>query len=1101
MTAARYLRRSLLHYRFAYLGVLAGSVLGATVLLGALFAGDSVARSLRRIGEQRIGRATHAVTAGDRFFREALATDLARATGSRVAPVLVARGTATHAANNLSAPQVQLAGVTDAFWQLAPAPTSVPLDASRTTIAVNEALARRLNVAVGDILVVRLHRPGTLGGNAPVAGAESKLQSIRGRVAAIVTDASFGRFSLEATQVAQPSVFLPIALMQEALDQPARANLLLAESSATVADLRRHLGATAQLGDYGLSLKWLDLAATFELTSSRIFLDPELAAALTAAAPAAQPVVSYLVNEFRARDRTTPYSIATATTPAAAPFLPADLGPRDIVLNDWLANDLKAAAGDDVALTFFQTDASGALAERSASFKVRAIVPLQGLAADKAWMPDFPGISNVAHQSDWDPGLPLKLDRIRPHDERYWDDHRGAPKAFLSPAAAREIWSNRWGDLTALRLAAPRDTEVALTATLLRALRPELNQIAVRDLRVDAQTAAKSAVDFGGLFIGMSFFLIVAALGLVAMLFQFVLLQRNREDALLGAVGLPGRTLRRWRLAEAAAILLVGCALGLPVAALYTRGILRLLESIWAGPGAVATFAFAAEPASIAGGSVGFIVISLLAIWWVLRREARRTISIRLAAQAEETTAPENVRRSSQRIAAVAALIAVAAIALSGRGMPPQGAFFLAGFALLVAGLALCRAWMCGTGRPTRDGPNTGQETRATLDPARLGALNLKARRSRSLTVIGAIASAVFMVLSVASFRKQVGADWLQRGSGTGGFAFWVETTAPLNLARDGRTAGFEAFEGAAAQLGEIVPLRAGTGDNVNCYNLNTTAQPQLVALDTAKLAARGAFHLTGPAAGWNALRTVTAAGALPAFADETTLMWALKRKVGDVLDYTDENSRTFPVQIAGVLPDSLFQGVLVVDEKLFLEKFPSHAGYTRFLLDAKPGADLAAVRARLETATRDAGGRVQLTREVLAAFHQIENTYIAIFNVLGSLGVVLGSLGLAIVVARNLRERRGEFAVMAAIGLSRPVLARMVAAEFGRLVLWGVGVGAMAAAVAIVPAAGGLPALPAVALVVTLLLGIVGLNLASGWAIFRWSVRDLRPSVVQGAE
>ncbi|MEK7325198.1 MAG: 8-oxoguanine deaminase, partial [Chloroflexota bacterium] len=50
---------------------------------------------------------------------------------------------------------------------------------------------------------------------------------------------------------------------------------------------------------------------------------------LTRAVPAAQPVLSYLVNEFRVGDRTTPYSIAAATTPEAAPFLPPNLGARD----------------------------------------------------------------------------------------------------------------------------------------------------------------------------------------------------------------------------------------------------------------------------------------------------------------------------------------------------------------------------------------------------------------------------------------------------------------------------------------------------------------------------------------------------------------------------------------------------------------------------------------------------------------------------------------------------------------------------------------------------------------------------------------------------
>src|SRR5437762_11260978 len=108
MTAARYILSSLAHYRFAYLGVLAGAVLGATVLFGALFAGDSVAKSLREISEKRTGRATHLLAAGDRFFREALASDLAKAANVRAAPLMYAHGTATHATNRAAASQVQL---------------------------------------------------------------------------------------------------------------------------------------------------------------------------------------------------------------------------------------------------------------------------------------------------------------------------------------------------------------------------------------------------------------------------------------------------------------------------------------------------------------------------------------------------------------------------------------------------------------------------------------------------------------------------------------------------------------------------------------------------------------------------------------------------------------------------------------------------------------------------------------------------------------------------------------------------------------------------------------------------------------------------------
>jgi hypothetical protein len=199
MTVLSYILRSVRHYRFAYLGVLAGAALGATVLLGALFAGDSVAASLRSIGEKRIGRATHILASGDRFFREALAGDFSAAAGVRAAPVLLARGTATNPSTRASAHQVQLVGVTPAFWQFAPQPPPDPFAATaKSAAAINETLARRLQLSVGDTLVLRLQKPGVLSGNAPIAGAESKLETIRVKIGTIVGDAAFGRFNLAA---------------------------------------------------------------------------------------------------------------------------------------------------------------------------------------------------------------------------------------------------------------------------------------------------------------------------------------------------------------------------------------------------------------------------------------------------------------------------------------------------------------------------------------------------------------------------------------------------------------------------------------------------------------------------------------------------------------------------------------------------------------------------------------------------------------------------------------------------------------------------------------------------------------------------------------
>jgi len=64
--------------------------------------------------------------------------------------------------------------------------------------------------------------------------------------------------------------------------------------------------------------------------------------------------------------------------------------------------------------------------------------------------------------------------------------------------------------------------------------------------------------------------------------------------------------------------------------------------------------------------------------------------------------------------------------------------------------------------------------------------------------------------------------------------------------------------------------------------------------------------------------------------------------------------------------------------------------------------------------------------------------------------------------------------------------------------VLWGISIGAIASAVAVWPNVTTLPATATLVLVGGLLAGIVAVNLASGWLIFRWALRDLRPGLEQ---
>jgi ABC-type antimicrobial peptide transport system permease subunit len=82
-----------------------------------------------------------------------------------------------------------------------------------------------------------------------------------------------------------------------------------------------------------------------------------------------------------------------------------------------------------------------------------------------------------------------------------------------------------------------------------------------------------------------------------------------------------------------------------------------------------------------------------------------------------------------------------------------------------------------------------------------------------------------------------------------------------------------------------------------------------------------------------------------------------------------------------------------------------------------------------------------------------VENTYLSIFQLLGGLGLILGSVGLGLVVLRNVLERRGELAMLQAVGFNKATLKIMVFDEHSYLMLAGLAFGIIAALVAVAPA------------------------------------------------
>jgi len=185
--------------------------------------------------------------------------------------------------------------------------------------------------------------------------------------------------------------------------------------------------------------------------------------------------------------------------------------------------------------------------------------------------------------------------------------------------------------------------------------------------------------------------------------------------------------------------------------------------------------------------------------------------------------------------------------------------------------------------------------------------------------------------------------------------------------------------------------------------------------------------------------------------ADANSMTYVLHKSLGDDIAIAN-GDRPVRLRLVAALADSIFQGELLMSDANFARLFPEQEGY-RFLLVDAPAGRVAQISAAIEEGAGDLGADAVETTARLAEFHRVENTYLSTFQTLGGLGLLVGTLGLAAVVLRNVLERRRELALLGAVGYRRFHIFTIIVAENLLLLAWGLAIGIACALVAIVPA------------------------------------------------
>lgn len=1022
--------KTLFHYWRTSLALLLAVAVGVAVLTGSILLGASVRASLRTLALDRLGRVEHALVS-DQFFREGLAAEIPGA-----CPLVSASGSVAQAESGARAGRVQILAVPDNFWSLENNASqdisiswksiSKPGEDSENAI-LNEPLARKLQARPGDEILLRLNQPSAVPHETLLGKRDQTVATLRLRVARIIPAHGLGRFTLIPSQFEPFNIYVPLATLQRRLKEPGRVNAILAP--ATPRAPNEYLTHKLDFEDLGLRLR--PHPGYFSLETTRIFIPPYLAeTALRCAAEkhlTARPTLTYLANSLASGPRSIPYSMV-----AALDDLPLKDG--EIALNAWAANDLQAHPGDKLALTYYVSAPMGGLAESSTTLTLARVVPMNAPLADRNLTPDFPGIADAEKVAQWDPPFPLDLKRIRPADEDYWEKYRATPKAFVSLATGRRLWANRYGNLTALRLTGPNPDSIQ--QAMLNEISPARAGLSFQPVRAQALSASRGGSDFGGLFIGFSLFLLLSAAMLIRLLFLLSIEGRARQIGLLSAVGLPPRRIGRLLLAEGALVATVGGLAGTLGGILYAALLVHGLRTWWLGSIGTPFLSLAIDPASLAIGFVVGWLVALFSIWRAVRLLLRLPARALLAGRLSEDRASANASRKRRSLitGVIFALLSVALLAVAARQSAEAQAplFFGVGASLLVAALAFFRAWL--SSEPARSAE------RLTL--TRLGLAAARRQSGRSLLVAALMASAVFVIVA-AGANRQVARPSLDKASGTGGLTLMTETTIPLYQPLDPKL-----LNGATAY-----PFRLKPGDDASCLNLFQAQRPRFLGAPDSFIQ-RGGFTFAGSLAQteaekqnpWLLLRRPLADGAIPTIGDYNTVLWLLKSGLGK--DFVVDGVR---YRFVALLKGSIFQSELLIGSENFTRLFPNAGGWSFFVFDARQ-EKARPLAASLESAFEDNGLEATLTADRLNGLLAVENTYLSTFQSLGGLGLLLGTLGLALVLLRNLLERRAEFAFLRAVGFRYGLLVWLAMAENILLLLVGLAAGTLCALVAVAP-------------------------------------------------
>ncbi|MDX2442607.1 MAG: ABC transporter permease [Bacteroidales bacterium] len=1021
--------RSIAYYRLNTLYQFLIILFLAAIITGSLLTGSSVKSSLKLENQNRLNGTGIVVSSGPRFFPGSLATRLERMSNERCEGILELKGWARNFNTSESALNVQLWGVSNSIFSYNNQSSTISLE--KGEVAINSKLAKSIGLKIDDDIIIRTEAISDIPSGSPFAPEKDDFESLVLTVKHIIENDGLSDFSLEINQVRPNNIFIPIEELNELFEEAGNINrIIIQQSTSANADIiKESLRQVLTLSDAGLGIRFSDASGQFEIISKRIFIGENELNEVTITFPESKPVITWLANSFTLKDKSTPYSFITALPEKYFGKIP---GENEILINIWLSEDLEAVTGDTLTLSYYTSTGYKNLIENYKSFVIRDVVDPDSIWSDQTLMPEFPGISGSESCSSWDAGVPVDMDKIREKDEKYWDDFKGTPKAFISYKAGLNLWGNNFGPATAIRF--PENvTDKEINRKLTGQIDPFISGFRVVNIYKNSILAAQKSVDFSTLFISLSFFIILSSLVLLVLLISTHIEARRTQISTLTALGFKNSDVIKLFLLESGVVAFFGSLAGIFAGTIFNNIVIRSLNSVWIGAVQTNTLSpFIDSNSMILGFLISFLMV-MLVIYLNLRKRLKLSVS------KQKTGRITFSGKLTKPVLYIFALITLTSFLF--RPGSATISWFISGVLLFIT-LLLFILFILSS------------KFKKNLN---LSWSYYKYYPLRAVTPILFLAAGLFIVIITGANRKSFNADTSTRESGTGGYLLWGETSTPLLYDLNSQKGRDEYDISANKSDLSFVQIKRNDGNDASCLNLNSIASPPLLGLDPSYFSGNGAFsfaselkdlELDNP---WDALNLRPGEQTIYGIVDQTVLQWSLYKKVGDTLVFATENGETLNVIVSAGLKSSVFQGNILIGQDNFNYFYPSVSGSNIFLLDGNIDS-IDVYKELLEDKLSRFGSEISFTYNRLAAFNEVTNTYLTVFMTLGGLGMIMGVLGMGFVVLRNFDYRRKEYAMQLVSGFSPRSIRNSVFWENLIIFLAGVLVGCIPAPVATFP-------------------------------------------------